>query len=271
MLKVENLFVNLTEGNKEIVKGVSLEFNPGEVHFLNGKNGSGKSTLVNTLMGNPMYTVTSGSIKLKNEQSSQFIKSKIDNELIDVEGNIDMTFMEPNERSLLGIFLANQYPIEIPGVSLSSYLRLIYNSRRAKEDQLNVYKFKQLLKERADIINYPVALLQRNLNEGFSGGEKKKTEILQMLILEPSYIMLDEIDSGLDKQSVKEVFEGLVNFQKIFKKSCFIIISHYDKVLEYLKPDYVHELSNGQLTNWARTLKTSTDFIAILYESIYTI
>lgn len=247
MLRIEDIHINLTEGNQEIVKGVTLEFKPGEVHLLNGKNGSGKSTLVNTIMGNPVYTITSGSIKIINEQYSDFIISKLDEELVDENKNIDLTSMEPNERALTGIFLANQYPIEIPGVSLSSYLRLIYNSRREKSEQLNVYKFKNFLKSRAEIIQYPEALLQRNLNEGFSGGEKKKTEILQMLVLEPKYIMLDEIDSGLDKQSVKEVFEGLVKFKELFPKTCFIIITHYDKAQEYLKPDYVWEMAQGKL------------------------
>ncbi|MEP7103693.1 MAG: ATP-binding cassette domain-containing protein [Candidatus Dojkabacteria bacterium] len=259
MLKLEKLFIKLTEENKEIVSGVSLEFKPGEVHLLNGKNGSGKSTLVNSLMGNPIYTITSGSISIENEEYSDFTISKIDGE--SVQRNLKLTvpdgrqetydlklsLMEPNERSLAGVFLANQYPMEIPGVSLSSYLRLIYNSRRPKEEQLNVYKFKQFLKERAEIIKYPEALLLRNLNEGFSGGEKKKTEILQMLILEPRYVMLDEIDSGLDKHSVKEVFEGLVNFKKEFSNTCFIIITHYDKVQEYLTPDFVHEMEKGKL------------------------
>jgi len=246
MLKIENIFINLAEGKKEIVKGVSLDFKPGEVHLLNGKNGSGKSTLVNTIMGNPIYSVASGSIKITDEKYNDFIVSKIDSELINNDV-LDLTSMEPNERSLAGVFLANQYPTEIPGVSLTSYLRLIYNSRREKSEQLNVYKFKQFIKERAEIIKYPEALLQRNLNEGFSGGEKKKTEILQMLVLESRYIMLDEIDSGLDKQSVKEVFEGLVNFKKLFPKTCFIIITHYDRAQEYLEPDYIHEMSDGKL------------------------
>jgi len=246
MLKIENIFINLAEGKKEIVKGVSLDFKPSEVHLLNGKNGSGKSTLVNTIMGNPIYSVASGSIKITDEKYNDFIVSKIDSELIDNDV-LDLTSMEPNERSLAGVFLANQYPTEIPGVSLTSYLRLIYNSRREKSEQLNVYKFKQFIKERAEIIKYPEALLQRNLNEGFSGGEKKKTEILQMLVLESRYIMLDEIDSGLDKQSVKEVFEGLVNFKKLFPKTCFIIITHYDRAQEYLEPDYIHEMSEGRV------------------------
>lgn len=247
MLRINNIHINLTEGNKEIVKGVSIDFKPGEVHLLNGKNGSGKSTLVNSVMGNPTYKIVDGEISIIGEVFSEFTKSKLDEEFVDKDGNITITSMEPNERSLSGIFLANQYPMEIPGVSLASYLRLIYNSRREKSEQLNVYKFKQFLKQRAEIINYPENLLTRNLNEGFSGGEKKKTEILQMLILEPRYVMLDEIDSGLDKQSVKEVFEGLVNFKKIFKETCFIIITHYDKAQEYLKPDYIHEMSEGRL------------------------
>lgn len=248
MLKVENIHINLTDDRMAIVKGVTLDFKPGEVHLLNGKNGSGKSTLVNTIMGNPMYTISSGTITIENENYNDYLISKIDEENITKSTNgytLNIHSMEPNERSLAGLFLANQYPTEIPGVSLVSYLRLIYNSRREKSEQLNVYKFKQFLKDRAEIIKYPESLLARNLNEGFSGGEKKKTEILQMLILEPKYIMLDEIDSGLDRNSVKEVFEGLVNYRKLFPESCYIIITHYDKAQEYLTPTYIHEMSSG--------------------------
>jgi Fe-S cluster assembly ATP-binding protein len=244
MLKFKNLSVSLSSTNKEILKNINLEINPGEVHLLSGRNGSGKSTLVNTTMGNPSFEVTKGEITLVNEKYTREIIEKIDVEFIK-DNSFILSKLEPNERSLLGIFLANQYPVEIPGVNLSSYLRMIYNTRRSKENALSVFKFKQLLEEKASLINYPLELLKRNLNEGFSGGEKKKTEILQMLILEPRYVMLDEIDSGLDKHAVKEVFEGLLKFKELFPKSAIIIITHYERFREYIQPDYIHEIDKG--------------------------
>lgn len=246
MLKISDLKISLTEENKEIVHNLSLTINPGEIHLLNGNNGSGKSTLVNALMGNPMFEIVSGRAELINEEYSQHIISSIEPESIK-EGGINLTELEPTERSLLGLFLANQYPVEIPGVGLSNYLRLIYNSKLPRAEQMSVFKFKAFLEEKAKIINYPKHLLSRNLNEGFSGGEKKKTEILQMLILEPRYVMLDEIDSGLDRNSVKEVFSGLAEFKRQRPNTAFIIITHYDKVQEYLKPDFIHEMSGGNL------------------------
>lgn len=250
MLKISDIHINLVESKKEIVKGLNLEINPGEIHILNGKNGSGKSTLVNTIMGNPQFEISSGNIQLVDENYSDHLLEKMDEEFVikkDLNYTINLNEMAPNERSLAGIFLANQYPLEIPGVSLSSYLRLIYNNRREKTEQLSVFKFKNFLEEKAQSINYPKHLLKRNLNEGFSGGEKKKTEILQMLILEPRYIMLDEIDSGLDRHSVKEVFEGLVKFKEFYPLSSYIIITHYDRAQEYLKPDFVHEMEEGEI------------------------
>jgi len=246
MLKINNLRVSLAENKKEIIHGLSLEINPGEIHLLNGNNGSGKSTLVNTLMGNPMFKIDGGSIDLVDESYPLFIQSTIDAEFV-LGNKIVLSELEPNERSLLGLFLANQYPIEIPGVALSNYLRLIYNSRLAKDEQMSVFKFKRFLEEKAEIINYPKHLLSRNLNEGFSGGEKKKTEILQMLVLNPRYVMLDEIDSGLDKTSVKEVFEGLTEYKSANPLTALVIITHYDKVHQYLKPDFIHEMSSGNL------------------------
>ncbi len=246
MLKIENLKVTLADGNKEIIHGLNLEINPGQVHLLNGNNGSGKSTLVNTLMGNPMFNITAGQISIRDEVYTDFILSKIDPEFIMGNG-FNLTDMDADQRSLLGIFLANQYPVEIPGVALTNYLRLIFNSRLPKEEQISVFRFKKLLEEKANLINYPVHLLSRNLNEGFSGGEKKKTEILQMLLLEPRYVLLDEIDSGLDKNSVKEVFEGIAKFKLANPKSALVIITHYDKVLDYLSPDFTHEMQGGNL------------------------
>jgi Fe-S cluster assembly ATP-binding protein len=255
MLKIENLKVKLSDGDKEILHGVNLGINPGEIVIINGKNGSGKSTLVNAIMGNPQFEITEGQVRVTGEKYDEFTISSIDGEFVNsmsgtvsgIDDYIEITIseIEPNERSLAGVYLANQYPTEIPGVGLSHFLRLIYNSRRPKDQQLNVYKFKQFLKEKAELIKYPEHLLTRNLNEGFSGGEKKKTEILQMLILEPRYVMLDEVDSGLDRQSVKDVFQGLADYNKLFPNTAFIIISHYDKVQEYLTPDRTIEMSDG--------------------------
>lgn len=246
MLKFENLTISLSSSKKEILRNINLEIKPGEIHLLNGRNGSGKSTLVNTVMGNPLFEITNGEISLLDETYPEDTLNRVESDSIS-QNKINIGELEPNHRSLLGIFLANQYPVEIPGVKLASYLRMIYNAKRPKDEALPVFKFKKLLEEKASTINYPKELLERNLNEGFSGGEKKKTEILQMLILEPRYVLLDEIDSGLDKHAVREVFEGLVKFRSIYKNTGIVIITHYDRFQEYLKPDYIHEMDNGVL------------------------
>lgn len=267
MLKVTNLNVKLAEEDKQILFDVNLEINSGEVHLINGRNGSGKSTLVNTIMGHPNFEVLSGRVEILDEEypvhliekleeiiikspksrvqspNVQNPKSKLQNSNKKI--NLDLSEAEPDQKSLAGIYLASQYPIEIPGVNLTNFLRLIYNVRQAKD--LPVFKFKKLLEEKARVINYPEHLLKRNLNEGFSGGEKKKTEILQMLVLEPRYVLLDEIDSGLDKHSVKEVFGGLASIKEVFPHTAFVIITHYDKAQEYLQPNYVHEMVEGKL------------------------
>ncbi len=251
MFEVKNLSAKLIEGRKTILSDVNLLADKGQVHLVNGRNGSGKSSFFNVVMANPSFEKTSGTIKLIHEKYSRLEVEKINPEAFKKnEGDsfdIDISILEPNERSFAGLYLANQYPTEIPGVNLISYLRLIYNNRKPKEEQLPVFKFKKFLEERAELIKYPKHLLTRNLNEGFSGGEKKKTEILQFLILEPRYAFLDEIDSGLDKQSIQDVFEGLSNFRKINPEIAFIIITHYDKVQEYLKPDFVHEMVSGKM------------------------
>ena len=252
MLKITNLQVSLAEEKKEILKGIDLHINQGEIHVLSGRNGSGKSTLVNTIMGNPAFEIKGGEISIEQETFEKEIFEEFDSEnykdfvhFKNGKYDIKINELESNERSMLGIFLATQYPPEIVGVNLSNYLRLIYNKRR--KEKLPVFKFKKVLEEKAEIINYPKELLQRNLNEGFSGGEKKKTEILQMLLLEPRYVMLDEIDSGLDKQAVKEVFEALKKVHIENPQTSFIIITHYDKYAEYLKPDYIHEMQSGKI------------------------
>ncbi|BCX14254.1 MAG: ABC transporter ATP-binding protein [Candidatus Dojkabacteria bacterium] len=258
MLKISNLKVKLSEGENIILHDVNLEVNPGEIHILNGRNGSGKSTLVNTIMGNPQFEVLDGKIEIVDEDYPEHIVESLCPPDLDQEDyiirknpngkyDVDLTEAEPSERSLVGVFLANQYPVEIPGVNLMQYLRLIYNVRKSENDKLPFFKFKQLVSERARLINYPEHLLKRNLNEGFSGGEKKKTEILQMLVCEPRYVLLDEIDSGLDKESVQDVFKGLSLFHKQNPKTAFIIITHYDRVKEFLNLDFEHEMVNGKL------------------------
>jgi Fe-S cluster assembly ATP-binding protein len=246
MLKITNLNVKLKSEETQILQNINLSVNENTVCYISGRNGSGKSSLVSTIMGNPNFSVVSGKIEIVNEKYSSYISEKFPEDILDKEDTIDLTNQESNIRSLAGIFLANQYPLEIPGVSLLNFLRLIYNSRRSKEDQMPVFKFKRYIEELANLINYPKTLLDRNLNEGFSGGEKKKTEILQLLVLAPKYAMLDEVDSGLDKQSIKEVFSGLSGFQKMNKTS-FIIISHYDQVQDYLQPKFSYKMESGNL------------------------
>lgn len=254
MLAIKNLKITLKESPKSIINGISLSINPGEVHLLNGNNGSGKSTLVNAIMGNPSFEVSSGELVLENEVYPRHIVEQIDKDIIlyssklsddDFEVGINLGEAEVDQKSRLGIFLASQYPMEIPGVPLVSYLRLIYNSQKPKNQQLPLFKFKELLLEKAQQINYPQNLLKRNLNDGFSGGEKKKTEILQMLILEPRYVMLDEIDSGLDRNSVVEVFGALSSYKRYYPKTSFLIISHYDRVMDFLVPDFIHTIKDG--------------------------
>lgn len=242
MLSILNLQAKLAESNKQILHDVSLTIKPGEVHVVQGKNGSGKSTLAQVLSGNPRFMVTGGKIELANEDYPDFLLEKIG---VDDPGQIDVASLEPHQRSLAGIFLANQYPLEIPGVDLSNFLRMAYNARQEKD--VPVFKFRKLLKEKADLINFPEKLIDRNLNEGFSGGEKKKTEILQLAILEPRYAILDETDSGLDQGAIKDVFTGLKQIINAEQKMGVIIITHYEKVFDYIQPDFVHEMVEGTL------------------------
>ena len=243
MLKITNLHAKLTSEDKQILNGIDLTINPGEIHVIQGANGSGKSTLAAVLTGHPGWQITEGKIEITGEEFPAHIREKLKLESTDF---IDITNMEPDQRALAGLFLANQYPLEIPGVNLSNFLRLAYNVRQEKD--LPVFKFRKLLKERAAIINYPEALLDRNLNEGFSGGEKKKTEILQLAILEPRYAVLDETDSGLDKKAIADVFTGLNKIREINPQISFLIITHYEKVFDYIQPDFLHIMENGKLT-----------------------
>ena len=223
MLKIKNLKAKID--NKEILKGLNLEIKPGEVHAIMGPNGSGKSTLSNVLSGKKGYTV-SGDVMYLNK---------------------NLLELEIEERAHKGIFLAFQYPLEIPGVNTNIFLKTSLNAiKKAKgEKELDAIEFLKLVKQKASELKFDEKILSRQLNVGFSGGEKKKNEILQMSILNPRLSILDETDSGLDIDALKIVSEGVNALRS--KESSFLIITHYQRLLEYIKPDFVHVLINGQI------------------------
>ena len=226
MFEIKNLHVNISEVEKKIISGINLKINPGEVHAIMGPNGSGKSTLSYTLSGKEGYEIEKGDIELDGE-------SILDD--------------EPDERAAKGIFLAFQYPIEIPGVGNLSFIRTALNSQRKfnGKDELNPAGFLKILREKADYLNVDMEMLKRPLNVGFSGGEKKRNEILQMALLEPRFCILDETDSGLDVDAMKQVSKG-VNFLRSENRS-FLIITHYQRLLNYIKPDFVHIMAKGKI------------------------
>ena len=223
MLQIKNLKAKID--NKEILKGLNLDIKPGEVHAIMGPNGSGKSTLSNVLSGKKGYSV-SGEVKYLNEN------------LLD---------LEIEERAHKGIFLAFQYPLEIPGVNTNIFLKTSLNAiKKAKgEKELDAIEFLKLVKQKAAELKFDEKILSRQLNVGFSGGEKKKNEILQMSILNPKLSILDETDSGLDIDALKIVSEGVNALRS--KESSFLIITHYQRLLNYIKPDFVHVLINGKI------------------------
>ena len=223
MLQIKDLKAKID--NKEILKGLNLDIKPGEVHAIMGPNGSGKSTLSNVLSGKKGYTIT-GEVNYLNEN------------LLD---------LEIEERAHKGIFLAFQYPLEIPGVNTNIFLKTSLNAiRKAKgEKEFDAIEFLKLVKQKAAELKFDEKILSRQLNVGFSGGEKKKNEILQMSILNPKLSILDETDSGLDIDALKTVSEGVNALRS--KESSFLIITHYQRLLDYIKPDFVHVLINGQI------------------------
>ncbi|MEK6904045.1 MAG: Fe-S cluster assembly ATPase SufC [Nanoarchaeota archaeon] len=220
-LKIENLEINV--GGKEIVKGVSLEVKSGEIVALLGPNGSGKSTVAFTLAGHPNYTIKSGKILLNGE---------------------DITEMSPDKRAKRGLFLGFQHPVEISGVTVANFLRLAVKAKTGKE--IDVLNFFSELKEKMKEIKMDESFATRYLNEGFSGGEKKKMEVLQMHILKPEFAVLDEVDSGTDQQAIKEIANSLNEIIKRDKIGV-LLISHYQKFLHYLKPDRVLVMKDGKI------------------------
>ena len=224
MLEIKNLIVSINDN--EILRGVNLTIQKGEIHAIMGTNGSGKSTLSKVLSGHPAYKVISGNIFF--------------------EGN-DITEYSPEERSKLGIFLGFQYPIEIPGVSNEEFLRTAYNLNRKNKnlEPLNPIDFLNILKKKLEISNLSIDFLSRNVNEGFSGGEKKRNEILQMSLLDPIIGILDEVDSGLDIDALKNLSLTINNFMN--KNKSLLLITHYQRLLDYIKPDFIHIMHKGKI------------------------
>lgn len=209
---------------KEILKGVDLSIQGGEVHAVMGPNGTGKSTLASAIMGHPKYEVTDGSITLNGE---------------------DVLEMEVDERARAGLFLAMQYPSEIPGVTNADFLRSAINARRGEGNEISLIKFIRQMEAKMKELEIDPQFMHRYLNEGFSGGEKKRNEILQMMMLEPSIVILDEIDSGLDIDALKIVAAGVNSMRS--EERGFLIITHYQRLLNYIKPDYVHVMMQGRI------------------------
>ncbi|MEQ8537744.1 MAG: Fe-S cluster assembly ATPase SufC [Coleofasciculus sp. D1-CHI-01] len=238
ILSVRNLTANV-EG-QQILKGLNLEVKAGEIHAIMGQNGSGKSTFSKLLAGHPAYEVTGGEITFLGQ---------------------NLLELEPEERALSGIFLAFQYPLEIPGVSNLDFLRVAYNSRRKHQglEEIDTFDFEDLIEEKLDIVKMNPSFLERSLNEGFSGGEKKRNEILQMALLEPKLAILDETDSGLDIDALKIVANGVNHLAN--PDNAMILITHYQRMLNYIEPDYVHVMAGG------RILKTGGKELALELES----
>jgi len=224
MLKIKNLKAGIEE--TKILKGINLEINAGELHAIMGPNGSGKSTLSSVIAGDENYEVESGSIMLNGE---------------------DLLEMDPDERAHKGVFLSFQYPVEIPGISVSNFMKAAINEKRKNlgQDPISAKDLLHKMKEKMELLNMQKGYLSRNMNEGFSGGEKKRNEIFQMAMLEPKLSILDETDSGLDIDALKVVANGVNKLKS--KENATIIITHYQRLLNYIVPDFVHVLHDGKI------------------------
>jgi Fe-S cluster assembly ATP-binding protein len=237
MLEVKNLHATIND--IEILKGVNLSIKPGEIHAIMGPNGSGKSTFSKVLAGHPAYKVTGGKIFYKGQ---------------------DISELEPDTRSHKGIFLAFQYPVEIPGVNNEDFLRLAYNSKQKalNKTEVDPIQFLEVISDKLKVVNLDTTFLYRNVNEGFSGGEKKRNEILQFAVLDSDLGILDETDSGLDIDALRTISDAINKLMN--KNKSIILITHYKRLLEYIKPDYIHVMRNGKI------IKTSDASFADLLE-----
>jgi Fe-S cluster assembly ATP-binding protein len=225
ILKIENLGAKVADEDLQILNGVDLELNRGEIHAIMGPNGSGKSTLAKVLAGHPGYEVTDGTVTFEGE---------------------DILEAEPDERSRAGIFLAFQYPVEIPGVSIANFLRTALQAHAGDED-LDLFEFQDLLMEKMDLLDMDPTFAERPVNDGFSGGEKKRNEILQMACLQPKLALMDETDSGLDIDALQVVAHCVNKLREDNPDMTVLLITHYQRLLNYIKPDFVHVMVQGRI------------------------
>jgi Fe-S cluster assembly ATP-binding protein len=226
ILKISGLEAKVADEQFDILRGVDLEIRKGEIHAIMGPNGSGKSTLAKVLAGHPGYTVTSGQVTYKGE---------------------DLLDLETDERSRAGIFLAFQYPVEIPGVSIANFLRTAVQAHLPEGEELDLFDFTDILTERMEMLEMDVSFAERHVNDGFSGGEKKRNEILQMAMLKPSLALMDETDSGLDIDALRIVSEGVNRLTEENPDMAILLITHYQRLLDYIKPDVIHVMMEGRL------------------------
>ncbi len=226
ILRVNNLQAKVADSDLDILRGVDLEIRPGEIHAIMGPNGSGKSTLSKVIAGHPGYEVTGGSVEFRNE---------------------DLLELEPDERSQAGVFLAFQYPVEIPGVSIANFLRTALQARMPDGEDLDLFDFQDDLIDRMKLLDMDVAFAQRPVNDGFSGGEKKRNEILQMAMLKPALAVMDETDSGLDIDALKIVAAGVNTLRGEDPNLSVLLITHYQRILDHIEPDFVHVMVNGRI------------------------
>ena len=226
ILRIENLRADVAAEELGILKGVDLEVSKGEVHALMGPNGSGKSTLAKVLMGHPGYRPTGGSALFEDR---------------------DLLALEPHDRARAGMFLAFQYPVEVPGVSIANFLRTSMQSRLNEGDDLDLFDFQDLLLDRMKLLEMESSFAERSVNDGFSGGEKKRNEILQMAVLKPKLALMDETDSGLDIDALKVVANGVNALRREDPDMAILLITHYQRLLDYIKPDVVHVMVDGRI------------------------
>ncbi len=226
ILKISGLHAKVADEDLPILRGVDLELRKGEVHAIMGPNGSGKSTLAKVLAGHPGYEVTAGTVEFQGD---------------------DILELEPDERSRAGIFLAFQYPVEIPGVSIANFLRTAVQAHMPEGEELDLFDYTDMLTERMAMLDMDVTFAERHVNDGFSGGEKKRNEILQMAVLKPSLAVMDETDSGLDIDALKIVSNGVNKLAEENPDMTVLLITHYQRLLDYIKPDVVHVMVDGRI------------------------